>query len=98
MKMKKIILAFLVLIWVQMAVGQNQLSPDKDFSIKGFHLDLRIQVMTMGALKDFAKKLSLSGVNTLIMEWEGTYPFEKHPLIPNKNAYSVAAIRSFIKY
>jgi hypothetical protein len=53
----------------------------KDFVIKGFHLDLRIQVMKMDALKAFAKKLSEQGINTLVMEWEATYPFEKHPLI-----------------
>ena len=41
----------------------------KDFVVKGFHLDLRIQVMKMDALKAFAKKLSDQGINTLVMEW-----------------------------
>jgi len=54
--------------------------------------------MPMDALKSFALKLSKDGINTLIMEWEGTYPFEKHPLIPNRYAYSKAEITSFIKY
>jgi hypothetical protein len=70
----------------------------KDFAIKGFHLDLRIQVMKMDALKKFAKKLSESGINTLVMEWEGTFPFEKHPLIPNRYAYTKDEIKSFISY
>ncbi len=76
-------------------------SSEKDpgpFIIKGFHLDLRIQVMTMDTLKAFALKLSEGGINTLIMEWEGTYPFEKHPLIPNRYAYTKSEIVSFIKY
>ena len=68
------------------------------FAVRGFHLDLRIQVMPMPALKTFAKKLSEQGINTLIMEWEGTYPFEKHPLIPNRYAYTKAEIVDFIKY
>jgi len=76
-------------------VAVNQQSP---FVVKGFHLDMRIQVMTMDALKSFALKLSKDGINTLIMEWEGTYPFEKHPLIPNRYAYTKAEIVSFIKY
>jgi N-acetyl-beta-hexosaminidase len=38
------------------------------------------------------------GMNTLIMEWEGTYPFEKHPLIPNRYAYTKDEIVSFVKY
>jgi len=70
----------------------------KDFAIKGFHLDLRIQVMKMDALKKFARTLSESGINTLIMEWEGTFPFEKHPLIPNRYAYTKDEIQSFISY
>ena len=73
----------------------NQQSP---FMVRGFHLDMRIQVMTMDSLKAFALKLSKEGINTLIMEWEGTYPFEKHPLIPNRYAYTRAEIISFIKY
>ena len=52
----------------------------------------------MPALKAFAKKLSESGINTLIMEWEATYPFEKHPLIPNRYAYTKTEIIDFVKY
>ena len=69
-----------------------------DFKIKGFHLDLRIQVMKPEALKSFALKLSKSGVNTLIMEYEATFPFEKHPLISNRYAYTKAEIADFVKY
>ncbi|MFD2538743.1 family 20 glycosylhydrolase [Sphingobacterium chuzhouense] len=61
-------------------------------------MDLRIQVMTMPALKAFAKKLSENGINTLVMEWEGTYPFEKHPLIANRFAYSREEVIDFIAY
>src|SRR5690348_2369428 len=71
---------------------------EKDFVVKGFHLDLRIQVMKMDALKAFAKKLSEQGINTLVMEWEGTFPFESQPLIPNKYAYTKEEIKSFISY
>ena len=57
-----------------------------DFAIKAFHLDMRIQVMTMPALKAFVQTLSDGGVNTLIMEYEATYPYDQHPLIPNEYA------------
>jgi len=69
-----------------------------EFKIKGFHLDLRIQVMKPKALKAFALKLSKSGVNTLIMEYEATFPFEKHPLIANRYAYTKTEIADFVKY
>ncbi len=70
----------------------------QDFKVKGFHLDLRIQVMTVPALKDFAKKLKDNGLNTLIMEWEATYPFQDHPLIPNRFAYTREEVVDFIAY
>jgi hypothetical protein len=72
--------------------------PQSDFPVKAFHLDLRIQVMSLPALEAFAQKLHAGGINTLIMEYEGTYPFEKHPLISNRFAYTKAEIVSFVKY
>src|ERR1700712_1800237 len=72
--------------------------PPADFKIRGFHLDLRIQVMKMPALRQFAHTLSKKGINTLVMEWEASYPFEKDPLIPNRYAYSRQEIKDFIAY
>src|SRR4051812_17261717 len=88
-----LLLATVLFLFSNLATAQ-----EKDFVVKGFHLDLRIQVMKMDALKAFAKKLSEQGINTLVMEWEGTYPFEKHPMIPNKYAYTKEEIKSFISY
>jgi len=68
------------------------------FPIRGFHIDLRIQRMTMPALMDFAKELSNFGINTLIMEWEASFPYEKHATISNKYAYTREQIKKFISY
>ncbi|MGZ3873361.1 MAG: beta-N-acetylhexosaminidase [Mucilaginibacter sp.] len=95
---KGIILFSLFLSIIVNLNAQVQTQPAAPFMVRGFHIDLRIQVMTMDALKAFALNLSKAGINTLIMEWEGTYPFEKHPLIPNRYAYSKAEIVSFISY
>src|ERR1700744_2216427 len=92
---KQLFALILLLLCFQFSFSQAQ---DNQFKIRGFHLDLRIQVMPMPALKAFAKRVSQSGINTLIMEWEGTYPFEKHPLIPNRYAYTKAEIVGFVKY
>jgi hexosaminidase len=67
-------------------------------AVKGFHLDMRIQVMKMPAIKKFVLNLSKSGINTLLVEWEGSYPFVKEPLIANKYAYSRREITEFIAY
>jgi hexosaminidase len=97
--MKRITKNFILLIFfIQFLFTGSMIAQQKDFAIKGFHLDLRIQVMKIDALKSFAKKLSESGINTLVMEWEATYPFEKHPLIPNRYAYTKEEIKSFINY
>ena len=73
-------------------------SKNNDFRVKGFHLDLRVQVMKMPALKSFAKQLKDGGMNTLIMEWEATYPFKNHPLIPNQFAYTREEVVDFVNY
>lgn len=73
-------------------------SPSEEFKIRGFHLDLRIQVMTPKALKAFADELSTMGMNTIVMEWEGTYPFKKHAVIANKYSYSREEVKDFIDY
>lgn len=70
----------------------------KPFPVRGFHIDLRIQVMTMPALKDFAKELAGFGINTLVMEWEASYPYEKHATISNKYAYTREEVKDFIFY
>jgi len=90
-------LTFLLLIWSYTGYSQ-EVKPVSSFAIKGFHLDLRIQVMKMPALKLFVSELKKGGINTLIMEWEGSYPFKKHPLISNRYAYSQEEIKSFIAY
>jgi len=97
-KIYQLIVCLGILLSLVIFSAQRALANDKDFPIKGFHLDLRIQVMKLPALKEFVLNLSKNGINTLVMEWEGTYPFEKHAVIANKYAYSRAEVKSFIAY
>ena len=69
-----------------------------DFAIKGFHLDLKCQVMTMPALRTFAKELSEMGINTLVMEWEGSFPYERNATLSNKYAFTREEVKSFVSY
>ncbi|HWB25767.1 MAG TPA: beta-N-acetylhexosaminidase [Chitinophagaceae bacterium] len=93
LKRKLFLSACIVLIACQASFSQTG-----DFAVKAFHLDLRIQVMKMHALKNLALQLHGYGINTLIMEYEGTYPYQKHPLIPNKYAYTKQEIISFLHF
>ncbi|MBK1440889.1 family 20 glycosylhydrolase [Parapedobacter sp. ISTM3] len=95
------LIKFLLVFLVLTGASSSQATPKEvsdDFEIKGFHLDLRIQVMTPQALKSFAKELADFGINTLVMEWEGTYPFKKHAIIANQYAYSREEVNDFIAY
>ena len=95
MKRKVLCLLLGLCLLGQLALTQTT---KHDFKVKGFHLDLRVQVMKMPALKKFVQQLKSGGLNTLIMEWEATYPFKNHPLIPNQYAYSRQEVIDFINY
>lgn len=97
-KFNSILILFVILFQSGCGISQSRLKKEKNFEVVGFHLDLRIQVMKLDALKDFADQLASSGVNTLIMEWEATFPFEKHPLIANRYAYTKEEISEFITH
>ena len=73
---------FAIIFTIQFLFSQSATAQEKDFAVKGFHLDLRIQVMKMDALKAFAKKLSEQGINTLVMEWEGYLSFRETSVDP----------------
>lgn len=88
----------LCMITIGMYASAGIAQENERFPVRGFHLDLRIQVMKMPALKAFALRLSKNGINTLIMEWEGTYPYQSHPLIANRYAYTRTEIKSFTAY
>lgn len=92
------LLVLITLLFLVEISPANTVDTAATFKIRGFHLDLRIQVMKMPALKSFALKLSRQGINTLVMEWEGTYPFLQDPLIPNRFAYTRQEVKDFVNY
>lgn len=69
-----------------------------DFAIRGMHIDLRSQVMTIDALKDLARQASEEGLNTIIMEWEANFPFEENATLCGPYAYSKQEVSDFIAY
>jgi hypothetical protein len=69
-----------------------------DFTIKGFHIDLRIQVMPMAALRRYVATMAEFGLNTLLIEWEATYPYDPCAVISNEYAYTREEVVSFVAY
>ncbi|OOQ59785.1 beta-N-acetylhexosaminidase [Mucilaginibacter pedocola] len=92
------VLLLLLLVSVTAKAWASQVPPADSVAVKGFHLDMRIQVMQLPALKKFAAKLAGKGINTIVMEWEGSYPFKNEPLIANRYAYTPAQVAEFISY
>ena len=76
----------------------DKTSKSDDFSVVAYHVDLRVQIMPMPTLKALAKEISTLGFNTLIMEWEATYPYKQHSIISNRYAYSREEVTEFINY
>ncbi|MDB5208420.1 MAG: beta-N-acetylhexosaminidase [Flavisolibacter sp.] len=98
--MKKIVSLILTgyLLCFGVSIAQTNTAVSKDFGVKGYHVDLRMQVIKMPALKAFVQKLKANGINTLIMEWEATFPFQKYPVIANQYSYTKEEITSFLLF
>ena len=69
-----------------------------DFPIRAFHLDFRTEVMTLDAMKSLVDRISERGINTLVMEWEAAFPFDKHATLSNASAFTREEVTSFIDY
>ena len=105
--MKKSIVILLLLFSFVSAQGtiavlgfdaNDKTSKSDNFSVVAYHVDLRVQIMPMPTLKALAKEISTLGFNTLIMEWEATYPYKQHSIISNRYAYSREEVTEFINY
>ncbi len=82
----------------QITAGTDGQAATGQFGVRGFHVDLRIQVMTMEALRELADELAQFGINTLVMEWEASYPYRNNATISRELAYTREEVTSFIDY
>lgn len=73
-------------------------APVKDFTVRGIYLDLRTQVMTTQALKSVVKEAADEGINTLIIEYEATFPFDKHATLCNPYHFTKEEVTDFVEY
>lgn len=92
--MKKILLsAVLAIIFAFTASAQPG-----NFGVKAIHVDFRTQVMTMDAMKELADRASSQGFNTIIMEWEATFPFHQHATLCNQYSFTAGEVEEFVSY
>ncbi len=78
--------------------AQGRESRQEPFAVRAFHLDFRTEVMTPDAMKALARELAAQGINTIVMEWEATFPFERHATLCNRNAFTRDEVRNFVSY
>jgi len=92
------VIAFLLFFVFVASNAEAKKQTQDDFKVVAYHVDLRVQVMPMPALKAMATEVATLGFNTLIMEWEGTYPYKQHSIIANRYAYTPDEVKDFIKH
>lgn len=75
-------------------------SPQKEhtFQVKAFYIDCRTQVMTLSAIKSLVDDLSQKGINTIVMEYEATFPFRKHATLCNEYSYTEEEVKDLVNY
>lgn len=93
------LLSTLLLLVSQALHAETNNSENKNKQpVIAYHVDFRVQVMPITALKAMVKEISSLGFNTIIMEWEATYPYKKHSIISNRYAYTRKEVKEFIEY
>jgi len=97
-KFPLLLAVFLLLLVLPFSNAQANDKPSDDFKVVAYHVDLRVQVMPMPALKALATEVADLGFNTIIMEWEATYPYKQHSIISNRYAYTRVELEDFIKH
>jgi hexosaminidase len=63
--------------------------------IRGVHLDLKGLPPTPKRLLEVLDLLAEARVNCVLVEWEDTYPWRRHPEFRCETAYSTATVRRF---
>jgi hypothetical protein len=80
------------------AVCASAQEKSADFQQKVMYVDFRTQVHTIDALKELARKTAADGFTSLLLEYEATFPFDKHATLCNRFAYTKEEIADYVAY
>lgn len=95
--LKSLTFLMLMVIFALPSYAQGKTSAYQ-FDVRAFYIDCRTEVMKMSAIKEQALDLSKKGINTLVIEYEATFPFDKHATLCNEYAYTEAEVKDLISY
>lgn len=69
-----------------------------DLSLRGVHIDLKCQMLRFDYIKEIIKKLAAYKINTILIEYEDKFPFEKHPTISSDGSLARDEIKELVKF
>ena len=97
--MKRIVYILLTVWSLQIAyVFSANAQSETGFKVRAFHLDFRTQVMTSTAIKELANDLANKGINTLILEYEASFPFTQNATLSNEYAFTKDEIKDIVSH
>ncbi len=64
--------------------------------ICGIHLDLKYLISSKAYLNDWVRQLPQLGVNTLLIEYEDKFPYQKYPFLQHCDAFTPGELRQFL--
>ena len=69
-----------------------------DFKEKVMYVDFRSEVHTIDALKKLAQRVAADGFTCMMLEYEATFPFEKHATLRNRYAFTKEEIKDYVAF
>ena len=64
--------------------------------IIGVHLDLKYLMPSKRYLLQWVRQLAELGINTLLLEYEDKFPFQKRPYLRDAQAFTPEELREFL--
>ena len=95
--MKKLVALICVALMAAGVYAGAQVKTDQ-FKEKVMYVDFRTQVHTIDALKELAQKVAADGFTCMMLEYEATFPFEKHATLQNRYAYTKEEIADYVAF
>lgn len=94
----KALTLFIMTVLITSESRTQNMSSGYTFKVRAFYVDCRTQVMKMSAIKALASDLSKKGINTLVIEYEATFPFQQHATLCNEYAYTEAEVKDLVSH
>lgn len=92
---RKVLLSLALVLGASCAFAQGD---NAGFGEKIMYVDFRTQVHTVDALKELAEKMAAEGFTAMLLEYEASFPFEKHATLQNKYAFTKEEIADYVSF